>query len=333
MKVLVTGAGGFLGTEIVRLLRARGDEVRALGRNDYPHLRSLGVETVRGDLRDREVVVAACQGVDVVHHVAAKAGVWGAKQEYEQINTQGTQHVIDGCLRHGVGRLAFTSSPSVTFEACDQVNVDETAPYARRWLCHYPRTKAAAEKLVLAANGVAHAQGTLLSCALRPHLIWGPGDPHLIPRLLERNQRKRLRQVGQGTNLIDITYVENAAWGQIQAADHLTEGSPVCGQAYFLSQGEPVNCWQWVNQVLQLAGQQPVTRRISAQAAWAAGVVLEAAYTLLRSSAEPPMTRFVAAQLSTSHYFNIRRAREDFGYQPVVSTTEGMERLARSLHK
>ena len=220
MKALVTGAGGFLGLYIVERLVARGDQVRAFCRGAYRRLEQLGVETVRGDVRRRGDLIAACRGVDVVFHTAAIAGIGGRWQDFYQTNVVGTRNVIEGCRQQGVGRLIYTSSPSVTFDAADQTGVDERAPYAQRFLAHYPRSKAIAEREVLAADG----RG-LLCCAIRPHLIWGPRDRHLIPRLLARAKAGRLRRVGAGKNLIDMTYVENAADAHLLAADALGPGS------------------------------------------------------------------------------------------------------------
>ena len=327
MNTLVTGAGGFLGLYITEMLVARGDRVRAFCRGIYPQLDALGVETIRGDLRDREAVAAVCRGIDVVYHTAAAAGIAFDWQHFYGINTLGTRHVVEGCRRHGVRKLVFTSSPSVTFDGGDQCGVDESVPYASRWLCHYPQTKALAEQHVLESN----SPDGLSTCALRPHLIWGPRDRHLIPRLLDRARSGRLRRVGDGTNLIDMIYVENAAAAHLQAADAMEADSAVAGRAYFLSQGEPVNCWRWIDEILALAGLDPVGKSISLAAASRIGAAFEGIYKLLRLKSEPPMTRFLAAQLATSHYFDITRAREDFGYAPRVSTAEGMERLGEEL--
>jgi nucleoside-diphosphate-sugar epimerase len=324
---LVTGAGGFLGRYIVEQLIARGDRVRAFCRGSYPELDALGVETVRADLRDGAAVASACRGIDVVFHVAGLTGMGGGWKHFYAVNVLGTQHVVAGCRNSGVGRLIYTSSPSVTFDGSDQRGVDESAPYPTRWLAHYPHSKALAEQHVLGSNG---ADG-LLTCALRPHLIWGPRDRHLIPRLLRRARAGRLRRVGDGKNLIDMVYVENAAAAHLLAADALAPGSPVAGRAYFISQGEPVGCWQWIDQILALAGLTPVDKSISLRAAWTIGAVCEAIYSLLHLPGEPPMTRFLAAQLATSHYFNISRARQDFGYQPRISTAEGMRALGSEL--
>lgn len=328
MKALVTGGGGFLGRYIVEQLVARGDQVRTLCRGDYPELRALGVEALRGDVRDREATVAACEGIDVVFHTAAIAGIWGKWEHYYGINVVGTRHVVEGCHIHQVGRLVFTSSPSATFAGA-QEGVDESAPYPSHWLCHYSCTKAMAEQDVLGSHGV----GGLATCALRPHLIWGPRDTQLVPRMLARAKSGRLRRVGAGDNLIDITYVENAAAAHLLAADRLALDSTVGGEAFFISQGAPVNCWQWIDELLQLAGLEPVKRSIPARAAWHLGAACEAAYKLLRLEREPPMTRFLAAQLSEPHYFDISRAREQLGYQPRISTAEGMERMKEELRQ
>lgn len=325
MQALVVGGTGFLGRYLVEQLVARGDRVRAFCRRPTVELSQLGIEIVTGDVRDEAAVKAACEGIDTVFHTAAVAGIWGPWEYYHGINTIGTLHVILGCRTHGVRRLVFTSSPSVTFDGSPQCGIDESAPYPTRWLCHYPHTKALAEEAVLNAN-----DDRLATCALRPHLIWGPRDRHLIPRLIERARAGQLRRVGDGTNLIDMVHVENAVHAHLLAADQLTPDSPVAGRAYFITQGEPVNCWQWIDELLALHRLPPVRKTISLRAAYAVGAILEKVYGLLRLKGEPRMTRFLAAQLGTSHYFDISRARSDFGYEPIVSTIAGMQRLLTS---
>ena len=323
MISLVTGAGGFLGRCIVEQLVARGERVRALVRRKQTELERLEAECVLGDVRDAAAVEAACRGVDVVHHVAAVAGVWGPWKQYYDTNVMGTENVIRACQQVCVKRLVFTSSPSVTFAGRDQCGVDESAPYAEKWLAHYPHTKALAEKLVLEANG----RDGLLTCALRPHLIWGPGDQHLIPRLLARARKGKLRQVGDGKNLIDAVFVDNAAAAHLLAADALVPGAAACGKAYFITNGEPVNCWEWINEILARAGVAPVKRRVPLRAAYAAGAVMECVWKVLGRTEEPRMTRFLAAQLGTSHYFDISAARRELAYVPRVSMAEGVNRL------
>jgi nucleoside-diphosphate-sugar epimerase len=325
VRALVTGGGGFLGKAIVERLLARGDEVASYSRKRYAALDSIGVESMEGDLRDRETVVGACANRDIVFHVAALPGIWGRWDDYYETNTLGTRYLLEGCRRGGVRKLVYTSSPSVTFGGKPQSGVDEREPYPRRWLAHYPHSKALAEQEVLRAS-----DDELLTCALRPHLIWGPDDPHLIPRLLERARKGELVQVGSGTNLIDTTYVDNGADAHILAADALAAGSPVAAQAYFLSDAEPVGCWQWIGELLALAGLPPLRRRISFPLAWGAGQLLEWKHRLLKDPREPRMTRFLAAQLALDHWFDVSKARRDFGYVPTVSRAEGMRRLAES---
>ena len=327
VKALVTGGGGFLGRKIVEQLLERGWSVRVLCRSHPASLEALPVEIILGDICDRQSVAAACDGVEVVFHVAGVAGLGGSWQRYYRTNTLGTRNVLEACQRQRVGRLVYTSSPSVTFDGTDQCGVDESAPYPKRWLAHYPRSKALAEQMVLAANG----HNGLLTCALRPHLIWGPGDRQLIPRLLQRARSGRLRRVGDGRNLIDTVYVDNAARAHLLAADAISPGSPAAGSAYFISQGQPVNCWQWIDQILALAGLPPVRRGVTLKMAWRIGLVFELLYAVLRIDSDPPMTRFLAAQLGTSHYYDISRARRELGYQPEISTAEGMQLLAREL--
>jgi nucleoside-diphosphate-sugar epimerase len=327
MHALVTGAGGFLGRYIAEMLVARGDRVRSLSRSRYPFLEEIGVEQAQGDLRDVETVRGAARKIDVVFHTAAIAGIGGRRSDFYAINVKGTLNVIEACRYRQVPKLVYTSSPSVTFDGRDQCGIDESTPYPVRFLADYPATKAEAERHVLMERG----QNVTMACALRPHLIWGPRDQHLIPRLLDRARNGQLRRVGDGRNLVDMVYVENAAAAHLQAADALEPGSPVCGQAYFISQGEPVNCWGWINSILALAGLPPVTKSISYRTAYAAGAVLEAIWRATGRTDEPRMTRFLAAQLATSHWFDISRARTDFGYSPQVSTAEGMNRLAQWL--
>ncbi len=327
MRALVTGATGFLGLYIVEALCARGDQVRAFCRQPSLELEKLGVELAFGDLASAEEVARACRNMEVVFHVAGIAGIWGSWSLYYQANTVGTLNVLNGSQTHGVGRLVYTSTSSVTFDGSEQSGIDESAPYPQKWLCHYPHSKALAEERILAANGV----NGLLTCSLRPHLIWGPRDRHLVPRLIQRAKCGDLRQVGDGANLVDMTYVENAAGAHLNAADALTPGAAACGNAYFISQGEPINCWQWINEILKLAHLPPVANRVSYGTAWTAGLLYEMAYQILGRSDEPKMTRFLAAQLAKSHFFNMQRARRDLGYHPQVSSSEGMRRLGEWL--
>jgi nucleoside-diphosphate-sugar epimerase len=322
MRALVTGGGGFLGKAIVRLLLEDGVEVCSFSRQPHADLDALGVEHRQGDLADGQAVAAALAGCDIVYHVAAKAGVWGPYREFYRANVQGTRNVIEGCRTHRIRRLVYTSSPSVVFDGADMEGVDETVPYPDRYHAFYPQTKAEAEQLVLQANDSA-----LATVALRPHLIWGPEDNHLVPRILERGRKGGLRRIGNRECLVDTIYIDNAAQAHLQAAGSLAVGSPVAGKAYFLSQGEPLPLWDVVDRILEAGGIAPVSGTMSPAVAYGAGWILEKVYGLLKLRSEPRMTRFLARELSTAHWFDIAAARRDFGYTPQVSFDEGMARL------
>ncbi len=329
-RALVTGGGGFLGRYIVEQLVARGDSVRVFSRQCYPELNDLGVESHTGDLQDVAAVARACEQMDVVFHAAAIPGIWGPWKLFHGVNTLGTRNVIEGCRRHSVRRLIFTSSPSVVFDGHDHMGADESLPYAKRFLCHYPHSKALAEQAVLTAND----RDGLRTCALRPHLIWGPRDTQLIPRLIARARSGQLRRVGDGSNLVSMVHVENAANAHLLAADALQlPDSTVAGQAYFINEPEPVNLWDWINTLLAEAGLPPVSKHISANAATVIGGMLEAAYGILGLCAEPRMTRFLVAQLSRSHWYLVDKAKRDFGFSPLVSVTEGLRRLQPELRR
>ena len=319
---LVTGGGGFLGRYLVEQLVARGDTVRCFSRQAYPALEEMGVECVRGDLRNRDEVQLACEGVDTVFHCAAVPGVWGPWEYFHSINTTGTENVIDACRRQGVSRLVYTSSPSVVFDGHEHTDADESLPYPKEFLCHYPHTKMLGEQAALSAN-----DEKLSTVSIRPHLIWGPRDNHLLPRLIQRARSGKLRRVGDGTNEVSVAYVENAAAAHLQVANVLSPDSPAAGKAYFVNDPIPVRLWDWVDQFLGMAGLPPVRKSISANAARRVGRAMEMVWGTLRLKSEPMMTRFIAAQLSQSHSYRIDNAINDFGYTPVCSVEDGLQRL------
>lgn len=298
MKVLVTGGGGFLGSAVCRLLRARGDAVLSVGRRRHAALEALGVQQVQLDISQPGSLRQVSRGVDAVIHCAAKAGAWGSWDDYHAANVVGTEQVLDACRLNGISRLVHTSTPSVVHAGGDLEGVDESVPHATHFRAHYPHTKAIAERLVLAAN-----EAALSTVALRPHLIWGPGDTQLLPRIVAR--------------------------AHVDALDRLGPGAACAGRAYFISQGEPIHVDEMINGLLRACDLPPESRRVPYALAFAAGAVLEAVYGALRLEAEPPMTRFVAEQLATAHWFDISAARRDLGYQPAISTAEGLLRLAQ----
>jgi 2-alkyl-3-oxoalkanoate reductase len=319
-KVLVTGGGGFLGGAIVRFLISEGETVRSFSRRQYSELEALGVEQIQGDLSDIKAVTSACQDVEAVFHVAAKPGVWGRYETFYLPNVVGTENIISACKSCGVQRLIYTSSPSAIFDGTDMEGVDESVPYPPTYHAPYPQTKAVAEYKVLEA-----AKAGMPAVALRPHLIWGPGDNHLVPRIIQHAHR--LRQVGDGTNIVDTIYIDNAALAHVLAEKKLRSNPQLSGRVYFISQDEPIALWEMVNRILAVAGKPPVKRRISPGKALMAGSILEMVYKLFRIKSEPPITRFVARELATSHWFNIQAAKSDLGYNPMVSTDEGFKRL------
>ena len=325
MRALVTGGGGFLGSGIAKSLHEKQHDVTVVGRHHYSHL-PKGIKLFQGDIRDFDFLRKIIVGMDAVFHTAAFPGIWGRAEDFYSINVDGTHNVIKACLINGVRKLIFTSSPSVVYGSSSLEGGDETVPYPENYLSEYPRTKAIAEKLVIEANGL-----NLATVSIRPHLIWGPGDPHLVPRLLAKADKGRLVRVGQGENRVDIIYIDNAVYAHLQACDALGIGKPSAGKVYFVSDGEPVNLWEWINEVLEKTSRPPVTRSISYRTATRLGYFLEKIYNWGNIKKEPPMTRFLASQLATSHYFDISLAKKDFGYGPAVNPEEGMNRLIQSL--
>jgi len=325
VKLLVTGGGGFLGTALCTALIRRGETVTSFQRTFSPVLDAMGVRQVLGDLTDAAAVAQACAGQDAVLHNAAKAGAWGSYQSYYEANVLGTGHVIAACRANGIARLVYTSTPSVTHSGRTPVQGgnEVDTPYGDRFKAPYPATKKLAELLVLAAN-----DGRLATVALRPRLIWGPGDTQLLPRLVARARAGRLRFIDGGHNRMDTTYVDNAVQAHLDALDRLRPGAACAGKPYFISNGEPMAIRDIVNGLLNAAGAPVVDKSIPYSVAYAAGAVLEQLWRLFALNGEPPMTRFLAEQLSTPHWYDISAAARDLGYRPAVSVAEGLERTA-----
>jgi len=321
MKVLVTGGTGFLGGAICRLLKARGDDVSSLARTQSAGLDAIGVKQIQGDVASLDIMLGASQGCDAIIHSAALAGIWGDVEDFSRTNIGGTLAVLGACELNGVGKLVYTSTPSVVHTGRDIEGGNESLPYASHFSAHYPATKAVAEQKVLAANGP-----KLATVALRPHLIWGPGDRHLLPRILARAKSGQLRFIGPAKK-VDTIYIDNAAQAHLDALDRLAPGAACAGKPYFISQDQPIALDEMVNRLLRCCGRPPVTKRVSPFIAKMAGKAFETVYRLTGKQDDPPMTRFLAEQLSTAHWFNISNAKRDLGYQPNVSLTEGMVRL------
>lgn len=325
---LVTGGGGFLGGAIVTQLLKAGWKVRSIGRSPQPENEKRGVEVIRGDLKDLDTACDATRDIDCVFHVAAKAGVWGSWESYFLPNVVATRNILAGCRENKVRRLVYTSTPSVVFNRHAFSGENELLPYGRDWLCNYAHTKAIAEEEVLRSD----ESQTLHTVALRPHLIWGKGDPHIVPRIIERARAGKLRIIGDGKNRVDITHVENAAHAHLLAAKALEETPAIVGgNAYFISQGEPVVLWDWINNLLRQVGIPPLEKKMSLGTAYRLGAAMEFAYRTLMREDEPPMTRFVAMELAKDHWFDISAAKRDLHYEPIVNSAEGMDALIESL--
>ncbi len=324
MKVLVTGGGGFLGRAVVRVLREHGHEAAVFNRSDYPALARAGVECLRGDLADRAAVRAAVRGRDGVIHTAARAGSGLYRPDFVRANVEGTRNVIEACRAQAVGILVHTSSPSVVHGGGDIEGGDESLPYPRHFPAPYPETKALAERIVLAAN-----DATLRTVALRPHLIWGPGDNHLLPRLVARNRAGRLR-LPAAHKLIDTVYIDNAAEAHRLALEDLAGPGRSAGKAYFISNGEPRANGEMIRQLLEAVGEQPRIGNINARLAMALATLLEGIWRAFRVRREPPLSRFMVEQLATAHWFELAAAERDFGYRPRISIDAGLRLLEQA---
>jgi nucleoside-diphosphate-sugar epimerase len=325
VNIIVTGAGGFLGRYIAEALQTRGHAVYNFSRSSYPELEADGIVAKQGDLSRYEDVYNAFHGIDAVFHVAAFVEQWGRWEKYYQTNVLGTENVIRACKEQSIQKLVFTSSPSVVFEKDDLCGVDESQPYPDQSLSLYGKSKAMAEKRVLEAND----GKDFLTVSLRPHLIFGPRDPHLIPTIVEAVKQGKLKIIGNGQNQVDFTYVENAADAHLQAFDQLNPGSPVCGKAYFIGQERAVKLWDFLNdKILPIYNLAPVTRRVPLTVAYGAAALMEWVYrTLGIYDQAPRLTRFLVLQLATSHYFSHKNAERDFGYRPKITLDEGLDRL------
>ncbi len=324
-RALITGGGGFLGSSIARLLLKKGWQVYVLGRSAYPDLEELNIHCYRIDLSRADQLNKQVEPVDVVFHVAAKAGIWGSYASYYEANVMATRHIINYCKTLNIP-MVYTSSPSVIFNGRNMTNADESVPYPDHYHSYYPKTKAMAEREVLQAS----RNGQIRACSLRPHLIWGPGDNHLIPRFLHRGKAGAIAIVGDGNNLVDTVFVEDAALAHFQAAIKLLEGDKISGEAFFISQDEPIALFNWINRFLEQANIPRIAKKVPANIAYAIGSSMEFSYKLLGIKSEPRMTRFLALELSTEHTFNLSKARRMLEYKPKYTMEQAFEKTFQS---
>ncbi|MFI2073652.1 NAD-dependent epimerase/dehydratase family protein [Streptomyces triculaminicus] len=322
MRILVTGGSGFLGQALCRRLLAAGHTVRAFHRHHDPELAALGVEQRLGDIRDADAVRRAVAGHEAVLHTAARVAPGGAPARFHDVNVTGTRHVLDACRRHGVGTLIHTSSPSVVLGEDDIDGGDESLPYARDPLGPYPASKIAAECLVLTANGPG-----LATASLRPHCIWGPGDPHFVPRLLRAARCGVFPLPGGGRKRLDTVHIDNAAHAHLLALDRVTPGQPAAGRPYFITQDEPRTLAHWLTALFHALGYAPRLLPVPEPLARTAGAICDTGWRLLHLPGAPPVTRLVVAGALRAHWFDITAARTLLGYRPLVSTDEGLRHL------
>jgi len=321
--VLVTGASGFIGGRIAMRLLADGRRMRLLARRPLPEFEERGVEVILGDLEDRKALDRACLGVETIFHAAGKVGVWGPAEEFHRVNVLGTRNLISAARQANVRHFIFTSSPSVVYNGGHLREVDESVPLCTRAPCAYPTSKAAAELEVRHANSA-----TLRTVALRPHLVWGPGDRNLVPRILALAREGKLKIVGDGLNQVDLTYITNVVEAHLLAENALRNPqAPAAGNAYFITNAEPLRLWEWINYLLHRMGIPEVKQHVSLTVAYWAGAALELKWRLKKLSGDPPMTRFVAKELAKEHYFNINAARRDLGYHPIINLENATNEL------
>ena len=314
MKVLVTGASGMLGRLTAQALAERGDDVTVLQRRAS----GLGLREFRGDVADATVVHRALAGQDAVVHLAAKVNVVGRWPDYVRANVDGTRTVVDVCRAEGVRRLVHVSSPSVAHAGDPLVGVGAEPAEPTHARGHYSRSKALAEQVALAADSA-----ELAVLAVRPHLVWGPGDTQLVGRIVERARAGRLPRLGTGAALIDTTYVDNAAAALVAAVD-----ADAHGEALVVSNGEPRPVLDVLDALCRAAGVPGPRRRVPFPLAWAAGVAVEGVWGATSRRDTTPLTRFLAEQLATAHWFDQRRTREALSWRPTVTLDQGFDRLA-----
>jgi nucleoside-diphosphate-sugar epimerase len=322
MKVLVTGGGGFLGSAIIDKLIKAGYEVTSFSRSEHENIKGFGAGFIQGDLKIAEQVSEAVYGMDAVIHTAAMVGYWGKYDDFYDVNVNGTKNIVHACRKMGIRNLVHTSSPSVIFDGKDMKGPDETVPYPAKYDTFYSKTKAIAERYLLSSNDT-----ELRTLSLRPHLIWGPGDTHIIPGLIERAKQGKMIRVGDGKNIADMVYVDNAADAHILALEALEKNPNSRGRPYFITNGEPRNVWDFIEEILKAAGLGPIKRSVPAGPALAYGALLETYYKVFRKGKEPPLSRFLVKELITSHWYDISAARKELGYEPKVTMDEGLKRL------
>ncbi len=315
MRVLVTGGTSLLGASVIERLIDRGDDVVSFQRSAG----SVATTEVLGDIGDPSALDRATSGVEAVVHLAAKVGVTGSAESFRSINIDGTRNVIEAAQRNGVARMVHVSSPSVAHAGTALVGADASPADPTTTRGHYSTTKAEAELLALDYNS-----DTFPVVAIRPHLVWGPGDTQLVGRIIERANQGRLVLIGNGSALIDSTYIDNAGDALVAAVDRVAD---LGGQAFVVSNNQPRTVRELLERIVGAAGLPEPSRSVPAAAAFRGGQLIESVWNRSGSDNDPPLTSFLAEQLSTAHWFDQRRTQHALDWQPTVSLDEGFRRL------
>jgi len=320
-KSFLTGGSGFVGKALAKALVAKGHSVIVTARKDLPDLESFGVRVLKVDLNsDLSWLKGYLRDVDAVFHTAAKVSMWGKFEDFYRTNVEATRTLLKIAQGVGVERFIYTSSPSVIANGSDLCNVDESIPYPDTYEAFYPQTKAEAEREVLAMN----SQNGMKTIALRPHLIFGPGDTNLIPTVIAKAQAGRLIRIGDGKNRTDLTFIEDCVDAHIAAYESLGTNPRAAGRPYFISQGEPVVMWDWIDSILNSFQLGPIKRSIPFSLARLLAHGAEWWAKRIAPEKEPFLTSFLVTEMATNHYFNIDAARNELGYVPRRSIQQAM---------
>jgi nucleoside-diphosphate-sugar epimerase len=321
-QVLVTGATGFVGSSLIERLAAEGARVVGLTRS-VPRDAFAAIDWVEGSLEDAARMVEVTRGIDTMFHVGGMVGHFGSRREYLRINVGGTRNIIDACAKNGVRSLVFTSTPSVIADGTGHFGIDETHPYSRRFESPYSESKALAEQVVRAANSDA-----LRTVCIRPHMIWGPGSGHWIGGLRKLAKRRMLYQIGDGSNRVGITWIDDCVSAHVNAWRAVEADAAVGGQAFFVHGGAPVRMWDWVRELTRAMNLPGIRGRIPRMVAKAGARACDAMVVATRGSLHFPISAYLITELTTDHYSRIDRARAWLGYEPAVTVEEGIARIA-----
>lgn len=321
--ILVTGGGGFVGKSLIKKLLNKGYQVKSLSRNFYEELATLSVTCYQGDIGGEfEKINLFFKNVDAVFHVASKVDMWGKYDDFFKTNVIGTRNIIKACKENNIKYLIYTSSPSVIANNDGLKEVDASFPYPKKYDAFYPETKAMAEKEIIKEG----KKGEIFTLVLRPHLIWGPNDTNLIPTILDKAKNGKLKQIGDGKNIVDCSYIEDCTDAHILALEALEKNPSLSSNVYFVTQDEHIKLWDFINSILVAKKLPPIEKKVSKKLALSIARVLEFTSKMIPSF-KPLFTKFLITEMTTDHYFNIEKTKKDLGYSPKYSIKEGLKKI------